>query len=179
MYKNKKIVILGNAAVGKTSIVYRYMYDKFNNVLDTTIGAAFTSKLVLNNDGEKEKIEIWDTAGQERYRALVPMYYRDANAAIIVYDINNNDTITSAKNYIKQLENHGPKNIKIVIVGNKYDLNPDIKYDKIFNYKHYYCSAKTGLNIDEIFTWIVSNTCREKAKKDICDIHDKKEYLCC
>ena len=111
MYNNKKIVILGDSAVGKTSILLRYLFDKFKVTSESTIGAAYSSKLFIDKEGNKEKIEFWDTAGQERYKSLVPMYYRDAHGALIVYDITNEQSIKEAHRWLSELKMKGPKNV--------------------------------------------------------------------
>ena len=112
---NKKIVILGESAVGKSSILLRYLYGKFKETSESTIGAAYSSKIVTNS-GKKEKVEIWDTAGQERYKSLVPMYYRDAHGALVVYDITNKESIKKAHKWVHELKQKGPTGIKIVIL---------------------------------------------------------------
>ena len=73
------------------------------------------------------KFEIWDTAGQERYHSLAPMYYRGAQAAIVVYDITNADSFTRAKNWVKELQRQGNPNIVIALAGNKVDLDEERK----------------------------------------------------
>jgi hypothetical protein len=83
-----KLVLLGDSAVGKSSLVLRFVRGQFFEYQESTIGAAFLTQTVALND-TTVKFEIWDTAGQERYHSLAPMYYRGAAAAIVVYDITN------------------------------------------------------------------------------------------
>lgn len=167
---HKKLVLIGDSAVGKTSIVSRYIYNKFYPESESTIGAAFVSKTITAKDGTPEKVEIWDTAGQERYRSLVPMYYRSAAGAIVVYDATRADSLISSHKWIKDLQHRGPENIKICLVGNKCDLldssalleNPAKNYNSSLSsslsaISHYYVSAKTGLNIDTIFKDLIAN----------------------
>ncbi|CAF4431698.1 unnamed protein product, partial [Adineta steineri] len=81
-----KIVLLGEGSVGKTSIVLRYSENLFNDKHIETQQASFkTKRLIL--DGRRIELAIWDTAGQERFQALGPLYYREANGAILVFDI--------------------------------------------------------------------------------------------
>ena len=80
-----KLVLLGESAVGKSSLVLRFVKGQFHEYQESTIGAAFLTQTV--------KFEIWDTAGQEGYHSLAPMYYRGAQAAIVVYDITNTEKI--------------------------------------------------------------------------------------
>eukprot|EP01098_Paradermamoeba_levis_P007793 TRINITY_DN3243_c0_g1_i2.p2 TRINITY_DN3243_c0_g1~~TRINITY_DN3243_c0_g1_i2.p2 ORF type:complete len:103 (-),score=32.72 TRINITY_DN3243_c0_g1_i2:40-348(-) len=83
-----KVVLLGHTNVGKTSLALRFVENVFYEANVPTIGASFFSKnIVMGNN--KLKLQIWDTAGQEKFKTLVPMYYRDAKAAILVYDITN------------------------------------------------------------------------------------------
>ena len=83
-----KLVLLGDSAVGKSSLVLRFVRGQFFEYQESTIGAAFLTQTVALND-TTVKFEIWDTAGQERYHSLAPMYYRGAAAAIVVFDITN------------------------------------------------------------------------------------------
>ncbi|XP_010018350.1 PREDICTED: ras-related protein Rab-5C isoform X3 [Nestor notabilis] len=90
-----KLVLLGESAVGKSSLVLRFVKGQFHEYQESTIGAAFLTQTVCLDD-TTVKFEIWDTAGQERYHSLAPMYYRGAQAAIVVYDITNTDAQTYA-----------------------------------------------------------------------------------
>ncbi len=83
-----KLVLLGESAVGKSSLVLRFVKGQFHEFQESTIGAAFLTQTLVVDD-VTVKFEIWDTAGQERYHSLAPMYYRGAQAAIVVYDITN------------------------------------------------------------------------------------------
>ncbi|KAG8456186.1 hypothetical protein GDO86_002110 [Hymenochirus boettgeri] len=108
---------------------------------------------------ELHKFLIWDTAGQERFRALAPMYYRGSTAAIIVYDITKEETFSTLKNWVKELQQHGPPNIVVAIAGNKCDLNDarevlekDAKdYADSINAVFVETSAKNAINISELF----------------------------
>jgi len=82
-----KLVLLGESAVGKSSIVLRFVKDQFDSFRESTIGAAFLTQTISLDETTTVKFEIWDTAGQERYKSLAPMYYRNANCAVVVYDI--------------------------------------------------------------------------------------------
>ena len=160
-YRNTKVVFLGESACGKTSIAKRFINDSFCEYTESTVGAAFCVKQMPDYG---IKFEIWDTAGQERYKSLAPMYYRGASAAIIVYDITIIETFTKAKRWLEELEKSNNKYIYIILVGNKLDLNSHRKiYPEDINkligdkYIHIEASAKTGQNINEIFTTIARN----------------------
>lgn len=116
-----KLVLLGEAAVGKSSLVLRFVSNDFNDNTSPTIGAAFlTQKCRLEN--RIVKFEIWDTAGQERFHSLAPMYYRNAAAAVVVYDITKAASLEKAKAWVKELQRQANPNIVIALVGNKLDL---------------------------------------------------------
>ena len=99
--KEFKIVVLGESGVGKTSIIQRYTKDKFDDAQISTKCASFDTK-VIKIDEFKEtyiKLNIWDTAGQEKYRALSKIFYKDASAAILVYDTTNKKSFEEIKEY--------------------------------------------------------------------------------
>lgn len=116
-----KLVLLGEAAVGKSSLVLRFVNNDFQENKEPTIGAAFlTQKIQLPN--RVIKFEIWDTAGQERFASLAPMYYRNAQAALVVYDLTKPTSLTKAKHWVAELQRQASPGIVIALVGNKLDL---------------------------------------------------------
>merc|ERR1711907_674050 len=153
-----KLVLLGDSAVGKSSLVLRFVRGQFFEYQESTIGAAFLTQNVSLND-YTVKFEIWDTAGQERYHSLAPMYYRGAAAAVVVYDITNADSFARAKSWVKELQRQGSPNIVIALAGNKCDLQTKRKveaseaseYAKDNGLFFMETSAKTALNVEELF----------------------------
>ncbi|XP_060111420.1 ras-related protein Rab-5C [Heteronotia binoei] len=153
-----KLVLLGESAVGKSSLVLRFVKGQFHEYQESTIGAAFLTQTICLDD-TTVKFEIWDTAGQERYHSLAPMYYRGAQAAIVVYDITNMDTFVRAKNWVKELQRQASSNIVITLAGNKADLASKRAVD--FQEAAAYAddnsllfmetSAKTAMNVNETF----------------------------
>ncbi|XP_060636937.1 ras-related protein Rab-5C [Anolis sagrei] len=153
-----KLVLLGESAVGKSSLVLRFVKGQFHEYQESTIGAAFLTQTICLDD-TTVKFEIWDTAGQERYHSLAPMYYRGAQAAIVVYDITNMDTFVRAKNWVKELQRQASSNIVIALAGNKADLGSKRAVD--FQEAQTYAddnsllfmetSAKTAMNVNETF----------------------------
>ncbi|CAE6434794.1 unnamed protein product [Rhizoctonia solani] len=115
-----KVVIMGSAGVGKTSLVMRYIEGRFGQTTTTT-GAFFYSKKAIV-DGTKVRLQIWDTAGQERFRSMAPMYYRGASAAILVYDITSASSFEDVKLWIDELKRNCDPDLLIYIVGAKADL---------------------------------------------------------
>lgn len=116
-----KLVLLGEAAVGKSSLVLRFVNNDFQENKEPTIGAAFlTQKISLPS--RIIKFEIWDTAGQERFASLAPMYYRNAQAALVVYDLTKPTSLIKAKHWVAELQRQASPGIVIALVGNKLDL---------------------------------------------------------
>lgn len=113
-----KVVLLGESAVGKSSLVLRFVKREFHEHKESTIGAVFLAPTVQIDD-TTVKFEIWDTAGQERYHSLAPMYYRGAQAALIVYDITSKDSFINAQKWVRELQRQANANIVIALVGNK------------------------------------------------------------
>lgn len=170
--KAVKLVLLGEAAVGKSSLVLRFVSNDFQENKEPTIGAAFlTQKCTI---GDKTiKYEIWDTAGQERFASLAPMYYRNAQAALVVYDITKPASFLKARHWVKELHEQASKDITIALVGNKYDLveeendnndnNESLRKVSVEEGKKlaeeegllfFETSAKTSFNVNEVFVGI-------------------------
>lgn len=155
-YTKYKVVVIGDTSVGKSSILSRFVHNSFSDYGEHTIGAAFLSKKIVNNNNEVIKFDLWDTAGQERYRSLVPMYYRDASVVIIVYDITSMDTFINAKIWAAESYEETQENSIIAIVGNKSDkyANREVNFEEVQTLScciHKEVSAKTGAGIEELF----------------------------
>lgn len=116
-----KLVLLGEAAVGKSSVVLRFVSNEFQPNKEPTIGAAFLTQKCRLED-RVLRYEIWDTAGQERFHSLAPMYYRNAQAAVVVYDVTKATSLEKAKSWVKELQRQANPNIVIALAGNKIDL---------------------------------------------------------
>jgi len=159
--EHHKIVLLGDSSVGKSSIVNRYVNHRFFEYNESTIGAAFFTKHIIHGD-RNIILDIWDTAGQERYNSLLPMYYRGAKAAIIVYDITCRLSFDKAKQWMHDISNILTDAI-ILFVGNKSDLAEQKVITKellsdINNYPNTFnieVSAKNNHNIDLLFQHII------------------------
>ncbi|XP_066585816.1 ras-related protein Rab-21 [Prorops nasuta] len=155
---NFKIVLLGEGCVGKTSVLLRYVEDKFNDNHLSTVQASFLNKK-LNIDGKRVTLSIWDTAGQEIFHALGPIYYRMSNGAVLVYDITDQKTFQKVKNWVKELKKMLGNEVCLVIAGNKIDLEKDRnvsieeaeEYARQVGATHFYTSAKLNQNIEELF----------------------------
>eukprot|EP01013_Petalomonas_cantuscygni_P027335 TRINITY_DN5019_c0_g1_i1.p1 TRINITY_DN5019_c0_g1~~TRINITY_DN5019_c0_g1_i1.p1 ORF type:complete len:199 (-),score=24.11 TRINITY_DN5019_c0_g1_i1:1106-1702(-) len=168
-----KLVLLGESAVGKSSLVLRFVRGEFYEYQESTIGAAFLTQTVQIGD-RSIKFEIWDTAGQERYRTLAPMYYRGASAAIVVYDITNPESFQRAKGWVKDLRRQGDANIVIALAGNKadkadaraVDAQEAAAYAEDNGLIFLETSAKTAVNVAEIFIRIAEALPSRDAGRD-------------
>lgn len=153
-----KLVLLGESAVGKSSLVLRFVKGQFHEFQESTIGAAFLTQTV-NVDNVTVKFEIWDTAGQERYHSLAPMYYRGAQSAIVVYDITSQTSFNKAKQWVQELQRQATPNIVIALCGNKCDLAEErmVNFDDGQSYANENdllfteTSAKTAVNVTDLF----------------------------
>lgn len=153
-----KLCLLGAMGVGKSSIVLRFVRDQYKEALEATIGASFmTKRLVV--DGNTYVFQIWDTAGQEKYRALAPMYYRGAAAAIVVYDVTNEASFRAVKEWVTELKKNSACAIVLAIAGNKCDL-VDLREVNTSDAQDYAdsidaifteTSALSAVNINELF----------------------------
>ncbi|KAF7729038.1 hypothetical protein EC973_005069 [Apophysomyces ossiformis] len=164
------------SAVGKSSLVVRFVNRDYVENKEPTIGAAFLTQKCTVND-RIIKFEIWDTAGQERFHSLAPMYYRNAQAAVVVYDA----SLDKAKSWVKELQRQASVHIVIALVGNKIDLVADdnreendvaeeddnvgrqVSTEEASAYANeagllfFETSARTGANVDKVFTEIAKN----------------------
>lgn len=119
-----KLVLLGSGSVGKSSLALRYVKNDFKSILPT-VGCAFFTKVVELGDTSL-KFEIWDTAGQEKYHSVCHLYFRGANAALLVYDITSKDSFRKAQQWLKDLEREFlPGEVVVMLVGNKTDLSEE------------------------------------------------------
>ena len=115
-----KIVLLGDPAVGKSSIVQRFCQDKFEENYKLTIGGAYLQKDVKLKNGDILKLHIWDTGGQEKFRSIAQMHYKDAGVVILVFDITRQDSFESIKNYwYPQVKEKAPQNAIIALIASK------------------------------------------------------------
>uniref|UniRef100_A0A8C0HFA1 Ras-related protein Rab-17 n=1 Tax=Chelonoidis abingdonii TaxID=106734 RepID=A0A8C0HFA1_CHEAB len=152
-----KVVLLGSTAVGKSSIAFRYVKNVFRESMPT-VGCSFFTQLVCLETATI-KLEIWDTAGQEKYHSVCHLYYRGANAALLVYDIARKATFARAKLWLRELEKEFlPDELVIVLVGNKTDLAAqrevtfEVKeFAKSKSLIYMETSAKSNYQVTEVF----------------------------
>lgn len=156
--KTIKIVLLGEGRVGKTSVALRFVHNTFNHTQQATLQASFLTKQVTAC-GQQVELAIWDTAGQERFHALGPIYYRDAQAALLVYDITDANSFTRVQTWVQELKQMVGPSIVIAIAANKQDLlklqtvsaAESEAYATSITALHVGTSAKTGAGLEDIF----------------------------
>ncbi|KAH8401167.1 hypothetical protein KR009_003521 [Drosophila setifemur] len=155
-----KVVVLGSRGVGKTRLVIRYIKNTLHrseSEVPTIAVSFFTCNIIL--DEVKIKLQIWDTAGQERYRAVAPMYYRNANAAILVFDLTQYKTFTEIKSWIHELHRNVQDPMIFTLVGNKMDMQAQraVSRDEAFVFAtsigatYFETSTETDQGLEQVF----------------------------
>jgi len=163
-----KILLIGDAGVGKSSILLQFTDGFFNENLQSTIGVDFKIKTIETDgpDGTRKRVKatIWDTAGQERFRTLTSSYYRGAQGIILVYDVSRKDTFLGLENWLKEIEQFsmgGGRDIVKLLVGNKVDLPKQMKKEEAEQWAmsqgmlFMQASAKTKEGIANVFEEVV------------------------
>ena len=152
-----KIVFVGEMGVGKTSLLVRYADNTFSEHAIGNDGVDSKIKSI-NVGGTEMALQIWDTAGQERFRTVTANYYREADAAILVYDICNRQSFEEIKNWMREVEKYCPAHVQKILVGNKIDkVNREVCFEEGEDYANCeninFCevSAATGNGVDGIF----------------------------
>jgi small GTP-binding protein len=166
--KRFRLLILGDSAVGKSSLILRWTQDTFTPSLTSTVGVTFKSKKV-QYCGEWIQIQVWDTAGQENFHKITTSYYRNAQGIMLVYDVSEPKSLENVEYWIKNIKANASESVHIALVGNKIDLRDDIKDGKpcidtekgkevaaSFEVSFYETSAKDSLNVDEAFMTLIA-----------------------
>ena len=149
-----KIIFVGDACTGKTSIINRIIDNPFNDTYEVSIGIDFMSKNIRFR-GQNIKIQIWDSAGQEKYKGLIPSYIRNSSIVFIVYDVSNRSSFDNVKNWIQFVKDI--EKTTMILCGNKIDLDRDVNTNegeeiaKSEGILFFECSAKTNENIKNMF----------------------------
>ncbi|KAH0785234.1 ras-related protein RHN1 [Histomonas meleagridis] len=186
----REVVVVGSLHAGKSSIIQRFVNDQFNSNTCSTVQAGFFEK-TLDVEGTKIALEIWDTAGQEKFHSLVPVYYRDASAAIIIYDVTDASSYTKSKQWINEIiEVNGP-NLCMMLMGNKYDLqairvvpqSDATEYCESMGISYIEGSAKTGYNVNKMFYEVASRLYHQSTTIDQVDVRlegeTREKSKCC
>ena len=154
------LAIVGDSNVGKTSLIQRYVNDVFIETIHPTIGGDFFECQEILSDDTKMELSIWDTAGQERFQSICNVYYKNADAIIVCFDVSSDITFEHCENWTKQIEEYGRDNVVVIFAGCKADNHKtnrksvDAKAKQImerFGKLYCECSAKTGENVRNVF----------------------------
>lgn len=169
-----KVIILGDSGVGKTSLMHRYVNDKYSQQYKATIGADFLTKEVAVDD-KVATMQVWDTAGQERFQSLGVAFYRGADCCVLVYDVTNAKSFENIKTWRDEFLVHAnvssPETFPFVILGNKVDIEDNKKTvnaksaqeltKSLGNIPLFLTSAKDAINVDSAFEEIARNALQQ------------------
>lgn len=160
-----KVIVLGDSGVGKTSLMHRYVNDKYSQQYKATIGADFLTKEVTVDDNTAATMQVWDTAGQERFQSLGVAFYRGADCCVLVYDVTNPKSFENIKSWRDEFLIHAnvssPDTFPFVILGNKIDIEDSKKSvsqksaqglaKELGDMPLFLTSAKSAINVDVAF----------------------------
>ena len=159
-----KIIVIGDANVGKSSIICRFSDNVFRENYINTIGVDFRYK-VVTIDGVRVKLQIWDTAGQERFRTITSSYYRGAHGIIVVYSVDDLHSFQSIRSWLTEIDNNVNWPLVKYLVGNKSDLVKErlvqqrqgLDEAECYNVHFIETSAKSAQNVETLFEEIARN----------------------
>lgn len=149
-----KILVLGEAGVGKTCLLRRFIDDRFSYQSNTTIGCDFGT-CTMEVSGNRVRLEVWDTAGEERFHSMRQNFYRGAHGILLVYDITWGGSFRNMAHWLHEVRHHCPRRANILLVGNKCDAleRREVPYEEGSRFAEYcgitFCeaSAMSGDNV--------------------------------
>ena len=157
-----KVLLTGAAAVGKTSLVQRFIKNRFAANYKLTVGVDILTKDVEFKPGEIATLSIWDIGGQQRFEFIRSTFYKGAAGALLVFDLTREQTYTETRKWLTEIRQFAGENIPFVLIGNKLDLMEDVgvvidrdearKFAESEGSIYIETSAKTGEKVDEAFT---------------------------
>lgn len=160
-----KVLLIGDSAVGKSSLVKRYTDDEYDGKFISTIGVDFSVKTIDRN-GKRVKLQVWDTAGQERFRSITTSYYRNADGIILTHDLTDPGSFRALEHtWMNEVACYSSKSPSLCVVGNKADLKQggctqrggaqfDIDDGQFSGLPRFEVSAKTGEGVNDMFLHI-------------------------
>ena len=179
-----KLLLIGNSSVGKSSLLYRFVDNSWDENFVPTIGVDFV-RIYINNiyiqklktleiNGKKVKLQIWDTAGQERFKNITASYYRGGHGVLVVYDITDRESFTNLNSWLIEIEKNANKNVFKLLIGNKSDLESQrqVQFDegKAFaesnGMKFIETSAKTDQKVKEAFETLTKEIIKDNLNKN-------------
>ena len=166
------IITLGNSSVGKSSLIQRYVDEKFADTL-ATIGFNSKYKTKILSNGEKLKVVFYDTSGQEKYNSLSYNYIKNSNGILLMYDISKKESFLKIKDWLKNIYEHKDEDFPILLLGNKCDLEEKREVtkeegDQLANELKlifYETSSKEDINIEKAITELIEMIYKSLGKK--------------
>jgi len=167
-----KILLSGDAGVGKSKLMERFVDGTWNEAYEVTIGVNFKIQLI-EVDGRTFKLQLWDTAGPEGFRAITQSYYRGSDIVYLVYDITRRDTFNNLRTWMGEITHYSPT-VKVVLVGTKLDLpeKRQVSTSEAQQYalqngisKFFEVSCKTGKNVVDAFIEPAAPVCKQILEK--------------
>ncbi|KAG6789288.1 hypothetical protein POTOM_005379 [Populus tomentosa] len=168
------LLLFAITGVGKSCLLLRFSDGSFTTSFITTIGIDFKIR-TIELDSKRIKLQIWDTAGQERFRTITTAYYRGAMGILLVYDVTDESSFNNIRNWIRNIEQHASDNVNKILVGNKADMDeskravPTSKGQALadeYGIKFFETSAKTNLNVEQVFFSIARDIKQRLADTD-------------
>ena len=183
-----KLLLIGNSSVGKSSLLFRFVENVWDDSFVPTIGVDFVSNLLsvilifiykqklktLEVNGKKVKLQIWDTAGQERFKNITASYYRGGNGVLVVYDITERESFDNLNSWLIEIEKNANKNVYKLLIGNKCDLEDKRKvsyqegkdFAESNGMKFMETSAKTASKVQEAFELLTNEIIKASISKE-------------
>lgn len=181
------VVVIGSASVGKTSLINRIIENKYDPITSPTTGSAFFQ--YKSNNPNHPEIQLWDTAGMERYRSLNSIFYREAVAAVLVFDITKFTSFQELDDWLKEFITQAPPNPSIVIAANKNDLRDDAEvtpediqaYASQHQLDYFATSAFTGENVEEMIDCLLNKIPKvpSTVETTVIDVAEEPQKKCC
>lgn len=183
-----RVIFIGDSGVGKSSLIVRGTNNTFSELTSPTVAAGVT-QMSMTINGRETNFQIWDTAGQEIYRSIVPLYFKYAVCAILVFSFEDQKSFQSLNAWIDMLHSNADQEVPVVIAGNKWDIEKKVvelaeakAWASSRNYPLFFTSAKTGENVHQLFHYVtdtyVANSI-QRASVTIAGKQAKKEKECC
>ena len=178
-----KILLVGDASVGKTSLMLKFVDNHFENSYSSTIGLDYQTK-IYNYKGYNIKLQIWDTAGQERFHSITSNFFHNADGILFIYDITNRNSFEGIKNWMKESEEID-NSLQKILLGNKCDLNDsrDVQKEEVEKFCNennidlFETSAKDNINLEEAFKRIIELVFKTKEAQNLLKNKDLSSSL--
>jgi len=169
-----KVILIGDIAVGKTSILSRFVDDKYTSEYRCNVGVEFKVKSLYLDEKTGADLQIWDTCGEERFRTITRQYYRDSSGIILVFDLTNRNSFLRLDGWLQDIREFGPVNVITILIGNKIDLDDDRTisteeatiYAKKNNLTYIEVSAKSAYNVTNLFETLTKNMVQKELESE-------------